>query len=78
MADLATLQTRLSEAEAALHQVLTGKKVEVAERDGRRVQYSGANPGDSQRLQAYIQSLKAEIATLSGAIGMRRPIGVMF
>jgi hypothetical protein len=65
MADLATLQTRLSEAEAARHALLTGARVQVVARDGRRVEYTPAANSMAQ-LEAYISQLQADIATLTG------------
>lgn len=66
MADLATLQTRLSEAEAARHALLTGARVQVVARDGRRVEYTSAS-GSIAQLESYISQLQADIAKLTGA-----------
>lgn len=78
MAELSTLLTRLEEAETALHRLLTGKTVTVSDQAGRRVEYAGGDSGSVARLQAYIQGLKAEIATLTGSTGRRRPLSVRF
>lgn len=67
MADLATLQARLDEAEAAEHALMTGMKaVEVTGSTGSKVRYSETNFAELQR---YIAKLKAAIASASG---MRR------
>ncbi len=63
MADLATLQTRLAEAETAEHSLLTGTRVAVVARDGRRIEYT---PGSLPQLQAYIADLRSQIAALTG------------
>ena len=65
MADLATLQTRLTEAEAARHALLTGTRVAVVARDGRRLEYTSA-AGSIAQLESYIGQLQADIATLTG------------
>jgi hypothetical protein len=68
MADLATLQTRLAEAEAALHQLATGAKAQSVTTDSGAITYTPANlPG----LQAYVLHLKAQIGAASGT-PMRR------
>lgn len=70
MADLATLQARLTEAETAYHRLLTGSQEEEVEHGDMRVKYSSAG---KQQLAAYIQSLKAQIAALGGTVtGERR------
>jgi hypothetical protein len=65
MADLATLQTRLTEAETALHALLTGSRVQVVARDGRRLEYTSA-AGSINQLRNYIGQMQAEIASLTG------------
>jgi hypothetical protein len=73
MADLTTLQTRLTEAEAALHDLLTGRReVSVSWASGQQVSYSKS---DLPELRRYIQQLKAEIAELTGA-NRRAPISL--
>lgn len=70
MTDLATLQTRLSEAETAYHQLMTGaKEVGVSIGGYGATTYAQA---DSGRLEQYIQKLKIEINRLSG--GARRGV----
>lgn len=56
---MATLQERLTEAEAAYHDLLIGKAaVEVRDANGETIRYSSANAG---RLAAYIADLKRQI-----------------
>lgn len=74
MATLATLQARLAEAEAAQHQLAIGaREVSVGNSSGAsdvRVTYTAAKMAE---LQAYIDSLKAQIAAAGGTTsGSRR------
>lgn len=69
MADLITLQARLAEAEAALHQLHIGSKAENVEHDGMRVTYTRA---DVSKLEGYIAGLKSQIAIAGGLSGLRR------
>ena len=70
MADLTTLQGWLLEAELAQHKLLTGAQEMQIEHSDMRVAYTKADVG---RLQAYVDSLKAQIAALGGTItGQRR------
>ena len=69
MADLATLETRLIEAETALHRLMTGSRVEAINSPTGKVQYTSANLGD---LEKYIASLKQQIEATSR--GPRKPI----
>lgn len=72
MADLATLQARLAEAEEALHQLSIGKKVvEVQTEGGERVRYQSYD-ADVSRLRAYVVELKGLIAEAGGAAPMAR------
>ncbi len=65
MADTATIQARLAEAEEALHALMTGsREEEVVWADGRRSKYTTAT---LPQLQAYIADLKAQLIP-------RRPI----
>ena len=79
MADVATLKTRLEEAEAARHALATGQRVVDVWRDGRRVRYQESNKAD---LASYIDDLIAEIAALeapaTGALPRRRFIPAAF
>lgn len=70
MADLATLQTRLGEAEEAHHLLMTGaKEVTVSIGNYGSTTYQQAS---IERLEQYIQRLQAQIARLTG--GVRRGI----
>lgn len=61
MAELATLKTRLSEAEAALHNAMkSGGVVEYRQADGRFVRR------DAAELRLYITDLRAQIASAAG------------
>jgi hypothetical protein len=73
MADLATLQTRLNEAELAEHKLMVGGGVASVNYEGRgSVTYARA---DLAKLQAYIAALRAQIAALQGCTaGRQRPI----
>ncbi len=64
MADLATLEARLTEAEDALHQLMTGARVvEVRRDDGTSARWSEAQAGELRR---YIAYLRREIARAKG------------
>lgn len=67
-----TAQQRLTEAEAALHALATGKSVaEVTDSSGEKVRYSAAN---ASRLERYIADLKAEVAGTPRYGGPIRPM----
>ena len=66
MADLAVLQSRLAEAETALHNLQIGKRVVEVWRDGRRITFTSASDSVAS-LESYITELKAQIATETGA-----------
>ncbi len=70
-----TLAQRIADAETALHDLMTGKAVvEVVDQNGERVRYSVANRA---QLQAYLQSLKAELANeVAGITPVRGPMRV--
>lgn len=56
---MATLQTRLTDAETAYHDLMVGKSVvEVRDANGETLRYSAAN---SAKLAIYIQDLKRQI-----------------
>ena len=75
MTDLTTLETRLMEAEAALHLLATGSQRQSVDiGTGGRVAYTAANTVD---LRLYIASLKNQIAKLKG-MSRRAPIYVEF
>lgn len=70
MADLATLQTRLAEAEEAHHLLMMGvKEVTVSIGNYGSTTYAQAS---ADKLEQYIQRLQAQIARLTG--GARRGI----
>lgn len=76
MATLSQLQTWLTEAETARHQLATGAAVVEIMRDGRRLQYRNAS---LPQLEAYIRTLESDIekATADAAGRPRRSaIGV--
>ncbi|EPX82091.1 gpW family head-tail joining protein [Salipiger mucosus] len=68
--DTATLETRLAEAETALHELMVGQSVTVVAYDGHRTEYG---PGDETRLRRYIQSLKRQLGQLPSG-RMSRPV----
>ena len=75
MLDIATLQARLSEAEAAYHRLLTGSRAEqvtyAAGQVSRSMKYTATN---LDALRAYIDDLKRQL----GLGARRRAIGVRF
>lgn len=76
MTDVATLKTRLLEAELAEHKLVCGSKVEQVQQTvggvTSMVTYARTKLPD---LRDYIGRLKAEIGMLSGSgQGVRRPI----
>ncbi len=70
MADTATLEARLTAAEAAWHELMIGQTVQVAKVDGREVTYT---PADHKALAAYILDLKMQLGR-----GPRRSYPVRF
>lgn len=80
MASLTDLQTRLAEAEAALHALQTGQAVAETQIDNIRTKYAiSLNEGG---LVTYIADLKSQVGTLlAGATetpGRRAPVGVIW
>lgn len=76
MATASEIQTRLTEAETALHNLATGASVVEVWRDGRRVKYTASKMSE---LQAYVDWLRAELesATMVAAgKPRRRAIGI--
>lgn len=69
MADLATLQTWLTEAESAHHKLITGSSEEEVAHADMRVKYTRSG---MQQLTAYIADLKAQIAAAGGVTSERR------
>ena len=71
-ADRAEMQSRLADAQEALHLLLTGQSPRVfVDQNGERVEYATAN---APRLRAYINEMK----TALGLTGQTGPAGVMF
>lgn len=75
--ELQTLKIRLIEAEDAYHQLLTGtKEVSVNVGNFGSVTY---NQTSRTALEAYISSLKSQIAAAEGtSVGRRRIIKIRF
>jgi hypothetical protein len=70
MADLATLQARLVEAESAYHKLAMGGGAEEVEHGDMRTKFTRATMND---LQAYINSLKSQIVAAGGTVdGLQR------
>ncbi len=74
MSDQATLETRLAEAETALHALTTGARTASVSVEGRTVTYART---EIDALRSYVQDLRARIAVLKGERG-RRAMGVRF
>lgn len=77
MADLAQLQTWLSEAESARHQLAMGQQVVEVWREGRRLVYS---KGSLSQLDSYIATLRGDIAqaeSVAAGRPRRSAIGVL-
>lgn len=72
MATPAELTTRLAEAEAALHALLTGQQTVSVGYDGKSVTYTKTSMG---ALRAYIAELNK---ALGNSTGRTRPIGIVF
>lgn len=66
-----TAAQKLAEAEAALHQLMIGRRPVEVRSDTGQVKY---HPGDESRLRAYIRELKVE----AGVAPRARAIGVSF
>lgn len=76
MADLAQLQTWLTEAQNAYHTVMLGGGVTVVvDQNGERVEYSRAN---ATALAKYIASLQAQINSLLGVAVTGGPLRPFF
>lgn len=67
MADLATLQTRLLEAELAKHKLLTGTQEVEVDFNGIRTKYANSVT-QLQMLDSYITDLKAQIGAAGGTV----------
>ena len=76
MADLAQLQTWLTEAQNAYHTVMLGGGVTVVvDQNGERIEYSRAN---ATSLAKYIASLQAQINSLLGVAVTGGPLRPFF
>lgn len=72
---MATVQERLNEAEAAYHDLVTGRAVaEIRDQNGETVRYSKA---DLSKLQLYINSLKQTLAASGGTSTSGGPMRVL-
>lgn len=77
MADIATLQLRLAEAELAYHKLMTGTKQVAVQQDDMQVTFNMTNV---DRLRSYIAELKSQLSNLgvgdagNSAVGRRAPI----
>lgn len=61
---MATVQERLDQAEAAYHDLVTGRMARVfVDQNGERVEY---NPASSRTLAQYIQELKRQLGATNG------------
>jgi len=67
MADLATLQARLIEAETAYHKLLTGAQEVEVEHGDMRLKYANSVT-QLERLLGYINNLKAQIVAAGGTV----------
>jgi hypothetical protein len=69
MADTATIQARIGEAETALHGLMNGSRVEeIQALDGSRVRYA---PADMEALRSYIAWLREEMSTAQNPVRPR-------
>jgi hypothetical protein len=70
--EIANLRTRLAEAKAALHALVTGDKPEeVSFGENRRTKWTPARIPDLER---YISKLENELSALTTGTSRRRPI----
>jgi exonuclease VII small subunit len=67
-------ETRLTEARAALHKLVTGKQVVEVRHGDQLVRYRNF-ADDIERLQQYVRQLEAECG---GDCKRRRPLGVIW
>ena len=73
--DLATLQARLTDAQLAYHQLMTGKATASVSYEGKSVTYTQATMAN---LGAYITQLQGQIAALLGTSRRRGPLLARF
>lgn len=76
MATCDELQARLTDAEAALHKLMTGSLGETVKSGEKLVTFTAANVGNLSR---YIADLRAQVAACTGqpVAGQRRVIQVI-
>ena len=77
MADVATLQLRLAEAELAYHRLQTGSAEVTVEQGGEVAMKVSYNLTSVDKLRAYIAELKGQIAAETGStagLARRRPL----
>lgn len=65
-------QEQLTEAQAALHRLMTGTSTVSIQRDGKRVEFAQINRGDLER---YINQLEVQLG--AGLPRRRGPAGVI-
>lgn len=76
MTDITTLRTWLSQAETARHKLLTGSLVEQLQHGDQTTRFTRT---DIDKLEAYIASLRSQIAGEDGtAAQRRRPINFIY
>lgn len=68
-------RSMLKEAEQAYHDIITGAKAVVIERNGRKVTYNNANIRD---LRLYIQDLQVSLTPTIVSGRNRKPFGMSF
>lgn len=73
MADLATLQSRLTDAEAALHQLNIGAQQIQIDHGDMRTTFTKINVADLRR---YVDDLKAQIVNAGGTVDTLRRRGI--
>lgn len=73
---MATTAQKLTQAEAAYHDLLIGKQARVfVDQNGERIEYNASN---RDALRAYIAELKALISNPAADALIRRPMRVWF
>lgn len=73
---MADLQAKLKQAEQAYHNLMTGQSARVfVDQNGERIEYTAIN---ARNLQAYINTLKSQIASGGCGLPVTRPIGFLF
>lgn len=70
------IQVRLTAAEKARHEIVTGKGVKrFVDQNGEQVEYQAANLG---KLEEYIAELQGLLNPMLAQQRMRRPLGFIF